>query len=437
MSCFSCGQNGHIMAGCPYAKRIAEFQRTLKPAAKPSRTTAAATRESTDNSDGDSDDEVVGAAVSTEPFDDWLTGEERSCLATTELATADPAVDAAALVAGEDSTDVPADVAANVTTGVTAGVTADATADSPDWLLSDDLRVNHSDSDSDSDCGEGETRSLERLHLRAGHTSNETIVAALRANRAPYSSSAARLEELPPVYGVVTDRQGVRTMLIPPPLTLPAAATGEGEHEPGCVCDDCRKLFADSLDMPDLVAGDSDDDDDPGDSADQQQLLGGNPNLRDPAHRSHVLHYVDDAVITAEGKGERDDADHGDSACPAVETCSAANASGEKSTIVDSGCSAPIYAGETNRLTNYREQSEQISLADTTLKSESFGRGDMGPLRNVMWVPSFSFNLVSVSQLDKSGHVSIFGGGQCTIVSPDKAREILATVAALSEDDVI
>ncbi|KAJ1383202.1 hypothetical protein B484DRAFT_440664, partial [Ochromonadaceae sp. CCMP2298] len=141
--------------------------------------------------------------------------------------------------------------------------------------------------------------------------------------------------------------------------------------------------------------------------------------------------------ITAEGKGERDDADHGDSACPAVETCSAANASGEKSTIIDSDCSAPIYAGETNRLTNYREQSEQISLADTTLKSESFGRGDMGPLRNVMWVPSFSFNLVSVSQLDKSGHVSIFGGGQCTIVSPDKAHEILATVTALSEDDVI
>ncbi|KAJ1410179.1 hypothetical protein B484DRAFT_468624 [Ochromonadaceae sp. CCMP2298] len=78
-----------------------------------------------------------------------------------------------------------------------------------------------------------------------------------------------------------------------------------------------------------------------------------------------------------------------------------------------------------------------ISLGDTNKKCESHGRGTHGPLTEVMWAPSMSYSLVSVSQLDRSGHVSVFGGRECVVLHPSVAERLLAEVADIGEDAVV
>ncbi|KAJ1396898.1 hypothetical protein B484DRAFT_438753 [Ochromonadaceae sp. CCMP2298] len=105
-----------------------------------------------------------------------------------------------------------------------------------------------------------------------------------------------------------------------------------------------------------------------------------------------------------------------------------------KTTLIDTGFSAHVNADKTNRLTNFRKKTELISFGDTSMKSTSQGRGDLGPLRNVMYAPGMSFNLISVSAMEKLGRaqrpaapasaskrtilaglkVNAFKGAQCT-----------------------
>jgi hypothetical protein len=107
-----------------------------------------------------------------------------------------------------------------------------------------------------------------------------------------------------------------------------------------------------------------------------------------------------------------------------------------KTTLIDTGCSAHVNADKTNRLINFRKKTELISLGDTSMKSTSQGRGDLGPLRNVMYAPGMSFNLISVSAMDKLGYVTVCAGGECLIITPSAAGSIVHAVSELEHGAV-
>ncbi|KAJ1429694.1 hypothetical protein B484DRAFT_463261 [Ochromonadaceae sp. CCMP2298] len=606
ITCFGCGQYGHPLVDCPYSKKLAAFQKTLptlaitdKPKAKPTpvnsqKTTAAAAlaalTEGGENDQGDGDaqeEEVSGAAMCTEPMDDWLTSEH-SCVAYTPHEPTD-----------ESPAPPP-----------------DSESESEDWLP---MAAHRGDSDS-NDGSDAE----------------------------PYSSTAANLSGHPLTYGVGTGPQGERTMLVPPPYCLSAHGTrgvappvpgqqgvlggrgtagweseaagaahvpsqssqlvvlsdggttgweseaagaahvpsqssplvvlsdggttgweseaagaahvssqssqpvapGPDDHESDCLCDDCNKVpplvdvkparhaddfnpyhdsgntihvpvsglfdseggyefsqlhvdavgpiaareeehtiecncnkckrrFADTSDMPDLVDKESDDDDPSGNE---------NPEGGKELGREHeVQRYVNNTVITVESHQlPPQDRDHSDAhhqisgaldhfsiaaplgqqglnpfrgtiasgeseldsetryaddfgeviTCPTMESCLVSKSGGRKTTLIDTGCSAHVNAGKVNRLTNFKEKTELISLGDTSMKSASQGRGDLGPLRNVMYAPGMSFNLISVSAMDKLGYVTVCAGGECCIVNPYAAESIVRAVSALEHGAV-
>ncbi|KAJ1409245.1 hypothetical protein B484DRAFT_436089 [Ochromonadaceae sp. CCMP2298] len=107
-----------------------------------------------------------------------------------------------------------------------------------------------------------------------------------------------------------------------------------------------------------------------------------------------------------------------------------------KTTLIDTGCSAHVNADKTNRLTNFRKKTELISLGDTSMKSTSQGRSDLGPLRNVMYAPEMSFNLISVSTMDKLRYVTVCAGGECLIITPSAAGSIVHAVSELEHGAV-
>ncbi|KAJ1417773.1 hypothetical protein B484DRAFT_434160, partial [Ochromonadaceae sp. CCMP2298] len=115
-------------------------------------------------------------------------------------------------------------------------------------------------------------------------------------------------------------------------------------------------------------------------------------------------------------------------ASPAVECSAISISESEKEFIVDSGCTAPCWGEEVNKLTNFRERTEAISLGDADHRVESKGRGDLGMLSNVMWAPGMSFSLVSVSALDLQGCYTLFGGGKCIIMPHDDSAELAAAM---------
>ncbi|KAJ1383432.1 hypothetical protein B484DRAFT_440641, partial [Ochromonadaceae sp. CCMP2298] len=182
----------------------------------------------------------------------------------------------------------------------------------------------------------------------------------------------------------------------------------------GCDCDDCRKRFADELDMPDLLAESSDDDDEPG----------GRPRpMRFTSSVRTALRHADDVAVV----------------CPATEVCGNGTAAEEteKDFIIDSGCTASCTGEPRNPLTNFVQRRESISLGNASHRVQSYGRGSLGPLDNVMYAPEMSFSMVSVSALDQLGCFAVFGGGRCVITVPGEGGAIAAAVSDVGEDNTM
>ncbi|KAJ1405909.1 hypothetical protein B484DRAFT_469660, partial [Ochromonadaceae sp. CCMP2298] len=144
-----------------------------------------------------------------------------------------------------------------------------------------------------------------------------------------------------------------------------------GRHHTRCPCDDCKKKvpFEETTDMPDLLAEDSDDDDDP-----PTFLI----PTRAPPRGARVARYVDDISV----------------ACP-MEVCGTTAAGGDedKEFIIDSGCTAHCSGEPQNQLANFVPRQESISLGNAEHRVQSYGRGSLGPLRDVMYAPGMSFSM--------------------------------------------
>ncbi|KAJ1420608.1 hypothetical protein B484DRAFT_433484, partial [Ochromonadaceae sp. CCMP2298] len=122
---------------------------------------------------------------------------------------------------------------------------------------------------------------------------------------------------------------------------------------------------------------------------------------------------------------------------PAVECSAAGITEPDKAFIVDSGCSGHSNGDSTNRLEHFVEKPESISLGNAEYRVASHGRGNLGPLSNVMWAPAMSYSMVSVSALDVTGSLSIFGEGRCIITVPGAGEAILRALADLQDEDVL
>ncbi|KAJ1419867.1 hypothetical protein B484DRAFT_465998, partial [Ochromonadaceae sp. CCMP2298] len=118
------------------------------------------------------------------------------------------------------------------------------------------------------------------------------------------------------------------------------------------------------------------------------------------------------------------------SSAPAVETCLAMIAR-DKLTIMDSGCTSSSTGALENPLESFTPKIEFISLGNADFKVRSEGRGRLGPLSNVMWTPTMSFSMVSVSSLDLEGKVTVFGASKCVVLSAEHSKVILDVIAAL------
>jgi hypothetical protein len=122
-----------------------------------------------------------------------------------------------------------------------------------------------------------------------------------------------------------------------------------------------------------------------------------------------------------------------------VEVCGTGYATGEgtKDFIIDTGCTANCSGEPENRLTDFVERRESISLGNANHRVQSYGRGSLGPLTDVMYAPDMSFSMVSVSALDELWCFAVFGGGRCVITVPGEGEAIGAAVRTLSEDDTM
>ncbi|KAJ1421196.1 hypothetical protein B484DRAFT_465618, partial [Ochromonadaceae sp. CCMP2298] len=364
ITCFGCGQYGHPLAGCPYRKKLAAFQKTLPSLAitdkpklaitdKPktfAKTTAAAALAALAEADevGEEEDgEVSGAAVCTEPMEDWLASEH-------------------VCVAYSTSVDAPATLSDNESESedwLTPGHSAQGDSGTAGWE-SEAAGAAHVPSQSaQSDNGtagwESEAAGAAHVPFQSAQSDNGTAGWESEAAGAAHVPSQSAQPNAPRSELVVDEYSGHAEW-------IEEVETDERECEVDCDCDECAAAIS----------------------------------------------------------------------CPTMETCSVSKTTGTKPTLVDSGSSAHISAEKVNRLANFVAKKEMISLGDTSMKCASRGRGDLGPLHNIMWAPDMSFSLVSVSAMDKLGYLTVCGGGECLIIVPSAAQSILRMVSELEQDAI-
>ncbi|KAJ1411748.1 hypothetical protein B484DRAFT_402529, partial [Ochromonadaceae sp. CCMP2298] len=211
-----------------------------------------------------------------------------------------------------------------------------------------------------------------------------------------------------------------------------------------------------STDMPALTRANSDDDDEDG---------SGQDSSRDAYNLGPLLlrisGYLDDFLLvvqTEEGSNVQDQGnvpsasfcggfqgsgfvtdswDLGECSSPAVEVCMSGTGSEPANKIMDSGCTSHSNGEEINPLANFCPGVEYISLGNAQYKVKSEGRGDLGPLRNVMWAPDMSYSMVSVSALDIDGMLTLFGDGRCIVLSQEMRDMVLALVAEQPQSAIL
>jgi hypothetical protein len=204
-----------------------------------------------------------------------------------------------------------------------------------------------------------------------------------------------------------------------------SAEAMQGICAEGCDCDGCKKRFLSGDDLPDLTENDSDDEQDGGPSlldggpampakpllqiswtrhVDDEMTFtvydeqDGGPSLLDggPAMPAKPLfqtswtrqHVDDEMTVTVYDESDQHESN---CACPAVEVCGVGDdREPDKKSIVDTGCTASCSGSKVNLLKNFVPRSESISLGNSAFRVQSYGRGTLGPLADVMWAPDMS-----------------------------------------------
>jgi hypothetical protein len=109
----------------------------------------------------------------------------------------------------------------------------------------------------------------------------------------------------------------------------------------------------------------------------------------------------------------------------------------QKPHIVDSGATDHMSPGSAQQMTDYKPQVDYISLANDSYKVKSFGRGDLGMLKDVMHAPDMSQSLMSVSTLDLEGMGAFFGAGRCLIVDAATKASVLQLISAQQTSSIV
>jgi hypothetical protein len=109
----------------------------------------------------------------------------------------------------------------------------------------------------------------------------------------------------------------------------------------------------------------------------------------------------------------------------------------KKPHIVDSGASDHMSPGSAQQMTDFKPQVEYINLAKSSYKVKSFGRGDLGMLKDVMHIPEMSDSLTSVPVLDMEGIRAFFGSGRCLIVDAATKALVQQLISAQQTSSIV
>ena len=91
--------------------------------------------------------------------------------------------------------------------------------------------------------------------------------------------------------------------------------------------------------------------------------------------------------------------------------------------IIDSGCTNHS-CNNRKAFKNFQNKRSKITIADGS-QVWSSGKGTVGQFTNVIYVPEFKYNLLSVNQLTEDGYVVIFNTEGKVIVFKDEHSQIL------------
>ena len=91
----------------------------------------------------------------------------------------------------------------------------------------------------------------------------------------------------------------------------------------------------------------------------------------------------------------------------------------EDNWIMDSGATSHVYAGSKEKMKNYRSINNMSVNSASGHKSKVCGKGDIKvenvTLKNVLHVPDFEDNLISLSVVERNGSVVVLDKGRCRI----------------------
>ena len=92
--------------------------------------------------------------------------------------------------------------------------------------------------------------------------------------------------------------------------------------------------------------------------------------------------------------------------------------------IMDSGATSHVYAGSKNKMMNYQTINNMSVNSASGHKSKVHGKGDVKiehvTLQNVLHVPEFQDNLISLSVVERNGSVVVLDKGKCRIYQNDE-----------------
>ena len=95
--------------------------------------------------------------------------------------------------------------------------------------------------------------------------------------------------------------------------------------------------------------------------------------------------------------------------------------------IVDSGATSNFnpYA---DIFVDYKNIQSKALLGDQSKSIDILGKGNLDVIGETYHVPSLTYGLISVADMDLKGYVTIFGGGKCTVINKYGITILTATL---------
>lgn len=95
--------------------------------------------------------------------------------------------------------------------------------------------------------------------------------------------------------------------------------------------------------------------------------------------------------------------------------------------IVDSGATSNFnpYA---DIFVDYENIQSKALLGDQSKSLDILGKGNLDVIGETYHVPSLTYGLISVADMDLKGYVTIFGGGKCTVINKHGITILTATL---------